>query len=394
MSTAPPAPAPAPPPSSSWGITRWVLWVVTRPIVWPVKLLWWLVTSFRFWLLVLLAVLVVLTGYFAIADRVTPFTTDAFVQAYVVQMAPEVSGRVVRVHVGEGQEVKSGELLFELDPRPFQHRVAQLEAKLIEARQKVKQLQSDLNIARAEHGRLEAEADLAEAIHRQEKNIFNKQATTERRYLEALARLKANRAALEKTRGEIGKAQEGLAARIDGEHALIAQVQAELASARLDLSFAKVHAPCAGVVTDLQLRDGAYLHAGQAAMSVIDTSRWVVVANFRENVLGRMRPGQPALVGLQTVPGELLPARVESLGRGVAGGQGSPSGSLPAVKRRSSWVQPAQRFQVRILLDEAPSTPFRVGQTGSVSVYTDENETRLNEIMRAVHRAAVYLYYL
>src|SRR5262249_8106880 len=149
---------------------------------------------------------------------------------------------------------------------------------------------------------------------------------------------------------EIDRAREALAARLGGEHALVAQVKAELASALLDLSFTKVHAPCDGIVSDLQLRLGAYVRAGEPALTVIAASHWVVVANFTENSLLRMQAGQPALVALRSSPGELFTARVETLGRGVAEGQGSPSGRLPAIKPRTSWVQPAQRFQVRLVL--------------------------------------------
>jgi multidrug resistance efflux pump len=375
-------------------VLSWAGWGLTRPVVWPYRLVRFLLGSFRFWALVVLAVIATLVGYFAVADRVTPLTTDAYVQAYVVQLAPQVAGRVVRVGVRESDRVSRGTLLYELDARPFEHRVRLLEAKLVETRTKVKQLRTQLAMARDEQRRLKAEADLAGAINLQEQLIFKKEATTERKYLEARSKHRASLAALDRSTSEIQHVEEALASRIGPEHALVAQVQAELASARLDLSYTRVMAPCDGIITDLQLREGAYVHVGQAALSVIDTSRWVVVANFRENSLGRMRVGQPALVALQTMPGELMPARIESLGWGVDQGQGVPSGKLPAVKRDTTWVQSAQRFQVRLVLDEEPAVALRVGQTGSVSVYTDLDEEDLNAIARAVHRLVAWLYYL
>src|SRR5580692_6095090 len=107
--------------------------------------------SFRFWLFVVAAVIVLLVAYFVAADRTTPLTTDAYVQAYVVQVAPQVGGQVVRVHVREGDRVEKGALLFELDPRPFEHRVALLKAKRVEAEQQVRQLRTQVAAARAEH---------------------------------------------------------------------------------------------------------------------------------------------------------------------------------------------------------------------------------------------------
>ncbi|MBL8798752.1 MAG: biotin/lipoyl-binding protein, partial [Planctomycetia bacterium] len=80
--------------------------------------------SLRFWAGMLVLVLVLLVLYYALADRYVPLTTDAYVQAFVVQVAPQVEGRVVRVAVHEADEVKTGDLLFALDPRPFEHKVA------------------------------------------------------------------------------------------------------------------------------------------------------------------------------------------------------------------------------------------------------------------------------
>src|SRR5262249_6517917 len=104
---------------------------VLRALLAPFRLLGRVLRSFGFWLLVLLVVIVLLVAYYVIADRDTPLTTDAYVQAYVARVAPQVGGLVVRVHVEEGSTVRKGDVLFELDHRPFQHRVAMLEAKLV-----------------------------------------------------------------------------------------------------------------------------------------------------------------------------------------------------------------------------------------------------------------------
>src|SRR5689334_9586350 len=102
-------PAATPAPSSRWPWSvRWGVWVLTRPIVWPWQVVRHLTGSFRFWLLVIVGVIVLLVAYFSVADRFTPLTTDAYVQAYVVQMAPQVAGRVVRVYPKEGDTVVRG----------------------------------------------------------------------------------------------------------------------------------------------------------------------------------------------------------------------------------------------------------------------------------------------
>jgi multidrug efflux system membrane fusion protein len=315
------------------------------------------------------------------------------VQAYVIQVAPEVAGRVLRVCVHEGQRVEAGTLLFELDSRPFEHKVAYFEAKRVEVVQQVKRLKTDLAAARAEHDRLLADADYARAVGRQETEIFKAESTSQRKYLAAVGANKASSAAAKRAELLVQSAEEALDARVGDEHALLAQVSAQLAEAHLNRGYARVHAPCAGIVTDLQLRDGAYVHVGQAAMTLIDTRQWLIVANFRESSLVRLRPGQPASVALQGEPGELLAASVESVGWGVSTGQGAPSGLLPDVKRQPSWVPPAQRFQVRLKLDDPDSVPLRVGMTGSVSVYTDP-DGELNAVTRRLHQVIAWLYYL
>jgi multidrug resistance efflux pump len=352
-----------------------------------------LLLSARAWILFILLVIAVLVTYYILSDLYTPFTTDAYVQAYVIQVAPRVEGQVVHVHVQENQAVTRGELLFEIDPRPFEHRVALLEAKRVEAVQQVAQLESELAAARAEDARLVAEEAYARVVHEQEKEIFKRDATTDRKYEEAVQKYKAAQAALERSRAQVRKAEQALAARIGAEHALVAEVEAQLASARLDLEWTRVYAPCDGLITDLQLREGAYTHTGRAAMTLIDTSRWLVVANFRENALTRLREGQLAGVAFRSLPGKVFGGRVVSVGWGVSQGQGVPSGQLPDVKIPASWVPPAQRFQVRLTLDDPGSVPMRVGMTGSVAVYT-EPEGVLNRITHFWHQVIAWLYHL
>jgi multidrug resistance efflux pump len=351
------------------------------------------VTSFRFWVLLVVAVIVLLVVYYALADIYTPLTTDAYVQAYVVQVAPQVGEKVIRVHVREGDRVRAGALLFELDPALFDQKVAYLEAKLVEAQHQVKQLEAELAAARASHDRLLADADYAAAVHRQEQAIFNTDSTTERRYLEAVQKNKASQAAVRQSASGVRRIEDALDAKIAGEHALVAEVRAQLAEARLNRLYTQVHAPCDGLITDLQLREGAYVHTGQAAMTLIDTGRWLVIANYRENALARLHEGQPARVAFRSLPGQFFDARVTSVGWGVNQGQGVPSGQLPDVKVPTSWVPPAQRFQVRLVLDDPESVPLRVGMTGSVAVYT-EPEGRLNDVTRFWHKIIAWLYYL
>ncbi len=371
----------------------WLAWVLASLVSGVGLGLRRLVGSFRFWVLVSLGVILLLIGYYALATLYTPLTTDAYVQAYVIQVAPQVGEKVVRVHVREGDQVKAGTLLFELDPALFEQKVAALEAKLVETEHQVKQLEADLAAARAGHERLEADADFNAVVHRQEQAIFKTDSTTERRYVEAVQKNKASQAAVRQSASGVRRIEDALDARIAGEHALVAQVKAQLAEAKLNLGYTRVYANCDGLITDLQLREGAYVHIGQAAMTLIDTSRWLIVGNFRENALTHLREGLLAQVALRGAPGRRLNARVQSVGWGVSQGQGVPSGQLPDVKIPTSWVPPAQRFQVRLILDDPGSVPLRVGMTGSVAIYTEPSGW-LNDVTQGWHQVIAWLYYL
>ncbi len=166
----------------------------------PLRIGWKLLLSVRSLILFLLLLIAVLIAYYVLSDRYTPLTTEAYVQAYVVQVAPRVEGQVVRVHVRENQTVKKGDLLFEIDRRSFKHRVELLLAKRVLAVQQVAQLEADLVAAEAEDTRLVAEEDYARAVHLQEKEIFKQEATTDRKYLDALQKFKAAQAALKRSR--------------------------------------------------------------------------------------------------------------------------------------------------------------------------------------------------
>ncbi|HKD02814.1 MAG TPA: HlyD family secretion protein [Terriglobales bacterium] len=340
-----------------------------------------------------LLVIAALVAYYVLSDRYTPFTTDAYVQAYVVQVAPRVEGEIVRVSVVEDQHVRKGDLLFEIDPRPFEYRAALLEAKLVQATQQVAEIESEVAASEAEDARLLAQERYARVVHDQERAIYQQRATTERKYLDAVQRYQSAKAERERGQAITRKAREMLAARIGGQHALVAEIAAQLANAKLDLNWTRVYAPSDGLITDLQLRVGAYAHTGQAVMTLIDSGRWLVVANFRENAMFLIRVGQPARVAFRGAPGHLFEARVVSVGRGVSQGQGMPSGQLPDVKAPANWVPAAQRFQVRLTLDDPQSVPLRVGMTGSVAVYTRPEGT-LNEITRFWHHVIAWLYLL
>ncbi len=327
-----------------------------------------LLLSARFWVLCILLIIAALVTFYVLANRYTPFTTDAYVQAFVIQVASQVEGQVVRVNVQENQSVKQGDLLFEIDPRPFEYRVALLEAKLDQAYKQVAQTASELTASKADISRSAAEESYARAVQEQETEIRRQLATTERKYLHAISQYQVAQADRQRSQAISRKTVEALAT----QKAMVAEIKAQLADARLNLGWTRTYAPANGYVTNVQLRVGSFAHIGIPVLTCIDTDQWWVVANCRENSLEYLTPGQSVDLALNTYPGRVFPGVVQTVGWGVYQGQATPSGNLPAVSEPQNWIKLAQRFQVWVTPQMSAGYPLRIGATASVVVYTRE----------------------
>lgn len=340
--------------------------------------------SAKFWVVTIISVIILLIFYYVLLDRYTPYTSDAYIQAYVLQVAPQVDGQVVRVYVKNNERVEEGEKLFSLDPRPYEYQVQQLRAQLVQTRQEIDELKSD--IAAAEQGVKEAQADLTYASRRYddllplaEKNYIAKleldQATEE---------LNSSRAALLRARAEYEKTRQALEYTIDGEYALIREAEADLALAEYNLTQTTYYAPSDGIVTNLQLAVGSYVSVGDAVLTFVDTDNWWVVANFRENSIGQIRPGQNAEVSIALYPGTIFDAVVETTDWGVSAGQGVPSGELPDVENPTDWVKLSQRFPVRLRITNLDPEIYhlRIGGSVSVAVFTGDGNWILNSLAK------------
>ena len=340
--------------------------------------------SAKFWVITIISVIILLILYYVLLDRYTPYSSDSYIQAYVLQVAPQVDGQVIRVYVKNNEHVNEGDKLFTLDPRPYEYQVQQLRAKLVQTRQVIDELKSD--IVAAEQGVKESEADLIYATKRYndlvplaEKNYIAKLELDQ-----ATDQLNSGRAALLQSRAEYEKARQSLEYTIDGEYAIIREAEADLALAEYNLTQTTYYAPSDGTVTNLQLVAGSYVSVGDAVLTFVDTENWWVVANFRENSVGRIRTGQNAEVSIALYPGTIFKAVVESTDWGVSAGQGVPSGDLPDVEDPEDWVQLAQRFPVRLRITNLDPDIYhlRIGGSVSVAVFTGDSNWILNSLAK------------
>jgi multidrug resistance efflux pump len=328
----------------------------------------------RRWTLIVLGLIVVLFLYSIIADRMTPYTSQATVQAFVVRMAPDVAGRVTEVNVIDNQRVKAGETLFRIDPQSYEIAVKQAEARLASVGQTIGA--STAAVTTAQERLIEAEAkrdNVREQANRVlylvEKGVYAKarqdQANKEIDVAEAGVREAASE--VERARQELGP--QGT------ENPQFREALASVEKAKLDLLHATVYAPADGVVTNLQLTEGEFVAVGQAALTFIDTSDAWINANFRENSLENVKPGDPVELVLDTLPGRVFDAKVQSVGWGVSQGSIDPETGLPKINEPTGLVRNPQRFAVRIEPNREDYVPgsVRYGSQANVMVYATDN---------------------
>jgi len=349
------------------------------------------------WALLIVALIVALGLLYVLMNHFTPYTSDAYVQAYVVQIAPLVSGRVTRVYVSDNASVKAGDPLFELDARPFEYDMHQAQAKLALARQQVAELKRNVTIAQAELTDNSELTKSAQTVFDDMVKIRASGAASYIEYITALDRLETRKASVRESEASLEKAKLALTAILDNEHALIRQAEAELAMAKWRVEQARVSAPADGYVTNLQLQPGASIPANVPVMTFVDSTRCWVIANVSENATARVRAGQTAEVSLRCLPGRVYKARVDSIGWGVERGQGLPSGRLPAPDSTQVWIRPPQRLPVKLVFEvslaDSDRPPPRVGTSACVTLYTSQPNP-LNPLAALWQRVATRLDFL
>jgi multidrug resistance efflux pump len=328
----------------------------------------------RRWTLIVLGLIVILFLYSLIADRLTPYTSQATVQAFVVRMAPEVAGRVIEVNVADNQRVKGGDVLFRIDPQPYTIALQQAEAKLAGVGQSIGA--STAAVTSAQERLIEAEASrdnvreqASRVLQLVEKGVYAK-AREDR----ALKEIEVAEASVREAASEVERARQELGPQ-GNDNPQFREALAAVEQAKLDLIRTTVVAPSDGVITNLQLTNGEFVAVGQAALTFIDTSDAWINANFRENSLENVKPGDPVELVLDTLPGRIFAAKVQSVGWGVSQGSIDPETGLPKIGEPMGLVRNPQRFTVKIepnRKDYAPGS-VRYGSQANVIVYATDN---------------------
>jgi multidrug resistance efflux pump len=362
-----------------------------------------------------LTVLILLLNIFA------PSSADVRVYKYTVPIVSQVRGRVIEVPVEEGNRlVKKGEVLFKIDPEPYQLAVNSLEAQLATAIASQKEQEESLKgaqgkvaeargaIQQASARTTEVNARLALARRRVEQNrelvatgagskFDLEQAETNLAELEgqlASARSAEAQARAAESQARAGEQQtvQKLGAKVNGEFAQVAQIRAQLENARWELDQTVTRSPCDCHVVNLQLRAGGFV-AGlpfNAVMTLVE-SQGQVVALFNQNELHQVAPGNEAEFTLNTLPGRIIKGKVDSVIWAQGQGQLPPSGTLPMI---GVLTQPPGRYAVKFdIADRDKETFMAAGAAGSAAIYTERLHA-IHIIRKVVLRVGAYINYL
>src|SRR5499433_547415 len=303
-----------------------------------------------------------------------PRTDDAYLQADLVHLAPDVSGRIVELNVRDNQAVRKGDVLFRIDPDPYRMRVDQaratvqgLEATLALTADQVAAQTSKADAATHGIDSAEAQRALASSTLGRMEPLLGRGFVTAQQVDQARTAQRTAQIALQQARLQANEARQAIIntkpteAELDG-------ARATLALAERDLNKTVVRAPCDGRITALDIAAGEFAATGHPLFTIIDTEHWYAIGNFRETDLAGIRPGQRATVYVLAQPGLPLRGQVESLGWGVASDVSATFGGLPHVESTLNWVRIAARFPVRILLKAPPDDLMRLGASAVVVI--------------------------
>src|SRR5271166_4217356 len=305
---------------------------------------------------------------------IRPRTDDAYLQADLVHMAPDVSGRIVELAVRDNQTVHRGEVLFRIDPVPFRLRVEQaqatvrsLEAKLAVTADQVAAQTSNADTANRGIATAEAQSTLASSTLGRLEPLLPRGYVTAEQVDQARTAKRTAEIALQQARLQAQSARQAISSTKPVAEELEA-ARATLAMAERDLRLTVVRSPCDGQITALDIAAGEFAVTGKPLFTIIDTEHWYAVGNFRETDLAGIKPGQSALVYVMQAPQTPVKGVVDSLGGGVAPDEGATFLGLPHVPRSLNWVRIAQRFPVRILLNDPPEPLMRIGASAAIVI--------------------------
>jgi membrane fusion protein (multidrug efflux system) len=304
-------------------------------------------------------------AWFWLTSGRTVSTDNAYVGAHVVNVSPEMGGRITEVAVTENQRVKAGDLLYRIDPEPYRIALMEADAALGEARLQISQMRSGYSEKVADIGEKVSDVQLAQENFQRQQDLLAKGFTTRANYDAARAALSAAVAQRSSAAAAAESARAMLGTGGTGGHPQVEAAAAARAKAALNLARTEVRAPIDGVVAQSdKLTVGSLAVQMLSNVSVVGAGDYWIDANFKETQLAKIRIGQPAEVEIDAIPDRSFKARVTGIGAGT----GSEFSLLPAQNATGNWVKVTQRVPVRLKLEETPDRPLVSGWSAHVTV--------------------------
>lgn len=301
-----------------------------------------------------------------------PFSSNARIYFTVTPVLPGVAGRVVEVPAVSDQPVKAGDILFRLDPAPYEYSVQQKRASLAEANQNFKSLKASLDEATASASRAKAQLQLAQQDYERQSQLVAKNVAsratldTSTRNLEAATQLTAGATAAE------DRARLNYGSSIDGVNTTVARIQAELDQAEYNLAQTVVRAPTDGFATQVTLRPGLYVVPAplRPAMAFINTDEKskALGAAFQQNTLQRVMAGDDAEIAFDAVPGRVFKGKVRMVLDAIAAGQFPATGTLQDFGAR---VEGGRALAIIDILEDTSAFQIPLGASAEVAIYTE-----------------------
>lgn len=346
--------------------------------------LFWKFMAFGIWIAAVL-IEVIMLGQFA------PYSKSAFVQTYVVQMAPEWGGQVKEVYVKPNVPIKKGDPLFQMDPTEWQYKVDKYVAQLAAADTQVAELAQQLNQANAEVQKVQANLEIEKIQYQQIKDAAASGAASKFRLESIRQKVDSLEAGLLEAQAARATAKTALESNVDDKPTAIAEALAELQLHRHYLSQTTIRAPTDGYVSNLQLHPGSYIRLKSPVMTFISSEEHWIVAKTLQQGIQRVAPGDKAEVAFEMYPGKVFDAEVESVIWASGNAQGVPSGLLPTEQQ----IRPGEEFVVRLRLTENdPDYPLRFGASAIVAIYSKDCADFLKLLRQIEIQSESYLNYL
>ncbi|MDG1065156.1 MAG: HlyD family secretion protein [Luminiphilus sp.] len=322
-------------------------------------------------------ILLALLAWYISADRLTPYTSQARVEGFVVGVAPKVAGSITQVNVSNNQRVDAGDLLFSIDQSDYLIAIERATSDLEKARQQLAAGDAGVDAARAGlEAALANEMKSAKDFERLSRLYEQDSGTISKRRLEmSEASLVAATAQVAAARATIQQAIDAKGGDNDGNNAYLKSAQSALAKAQLDLDNTFVKAAKSGVITDLRAEVGQFAGVGKPVMTLVATDELWINAAFTENNLSALSEGAKVELLFDVLPGQVYSGYVRSVGLGISASQNTQPGTLPSVQNNRDWLRQAQRFPVQVeiadLSDAELRSALRMGGQASVVAYGD-----------------------